>query len=143
MRISDWSSDVCSSDLEQPDDIDEMPIPGSRFETEMLLGGEVAIVKALQADREDDGADDDVKAMKSGRHEKGRAVNGALEGERRMIIFKRLARAEHQAKPDRAPPAFLCALAFTVDPHLLRPGAGSPRPQTAQRHQPQTHKRHY
>src|SRR3546814_3065645 len=109
MRISDWSSDVCSSDLEQPDDIDEMPIPGSRFETEMLLGGEVAIVKALQADREEDGADDDVKAMKPGRHEKGRAVNGALEGERRMIILKRLDRAEHQAKPDRAPQTFLRA----------------------------------
>src|SRR3546814_9376947 len=92
-----------------------MPIPGSRFETEMLLGGEIAIVKALQADREEDGADDDVKAMKSGRHEKGRAVNGALEGERRMIIFKRLDRAEHQAKPDRAPQAFLCAIAVTVD----------------------------
>src|SRR3546814_10918881 len=102
MRISDWSSDVCSSDLEQPDDIDEMPIPGSRFETEMLLGGEVAIVKALQADREEDGADDDVKAMKPGRHEKGRAVNGALEGERRMIILRRLDRAVHQAKPDRS-----------------------------------------
>src|SRR3546814_1485525 len=75
--------DIDGEEREQPDDIDEMPIPGSRFETEMLLGGEVAIVKALQADREEDGADDDVKAMKPGRHEKGRAVNVALEGERR------------------------------------------------------------
>src|SRR3546814_16637214 len=76
--------DIDGEEQEQPDDIDEMPIPGSRFETEMLLGGEVAIVKALQEDREEDGADDDVKAMKPGRHEKGRAVNDALEGERRM-----------------------------------------------------------
>src|SRR3546814_12042667 len=68
-----------------------------------------SIVKARQADREEDGADDDVKAMKPGRHEKGRAVNGALEGERRMIILKRLDRAEHQAKPDRAPQTFLRA----------------------------------
>src|SRR3546814_5530885 len=106
MRISDWSSDVCSSDLpaergfdrarlphllvcrqrrgsevrtpyidgdeqEQPHHVDEMPVPGSRLEAEVLLWREIAIVEPLQADGEEDGAHHHVKAVEAGRHEEG------------------------------------------------------------------------
>src|SRR3546814_16040339 len=62
LRISDWSSDVCSSDLapaapdidddeeEQPHVVDEVPVPGGGFETEMLLRAEMTLIGAHAAD---------------------------------------------------------------------------------------------
>ena len=49
---------VDRGEQEQPDDVDEVPVPGGRFEAEMLPGREVAAVGADQADDQEDRADD-------------------------------------------------------------------------------------
>src|SRR5690349_11015990 len=49
---------VDGDEQEQPDDVDEVPVPGGRFEAEVLLRREVALVGADQADQQEDGADD-------------------------------------------------------------------------------------
>src|SRR5690606_14091889 len=79
---------------EQPHDVDEVPVPGCRLEAEMVLRGEVPLDRAEQANREEDGADDDVEAVEAGRHVEGRRVDAAVEGEGRLVIFQRLERGE-------------------------------------------------
>src|SRR3546814_10506218 len=64
MRISDWSSDVCSSDL-QPHHVDEMPVPGGGFEAEMLARGEIAPMRADQVHDQEDRAHQHVEAVRS------------------------------------------------------------------------------
>src|SRR3546814_15521156 len=99
LRISDWSSDVCSSDLapaapdidddeeEQPHDVDEVPVPGGGFETEMLLRGEMTLIGAHEADDQEDRADHNVKAVEARRHIEGRAVDALPDADGRMGIF--------------------------------------------------------
>src|SRR3954454_14081170 len=59
---------------EQPYHVDEMPVPGSRLEAEMLPGREVTLGGADQADGQEDGANDHVETVEARRHEEGRAV---------------------------------------------------------------------
>src|SRR5437867_795698 len=61
--------DIDRAEQEQPDHVDEVPVPGGRLEAEVLLGGEVTAYRAHQADEKEDGADDDVEAVEAGRHE--------------------------------------------------------------------------
>src|SRR5579871_4640987 len=61
---------------EQEHHVDEMPVPGRRLEAEVACRRELAGDGAEQAHRQEDRADDHVEAMKAGRHEKGRTVNG-------------------------------------------------------------------
>src|SRR5436853_3785865 len=89
-RRAPAAPDVDRGEQEQPDDVDEMPVPGGRLEPEMLPRREVALVGADQAYGEEDGADDHVEAVEAGRHEEGRAVDIAFEGEWRVGIFPRL-----------------------------------------------------
>src|SRR3546814_12560987 len=62
MRISDWSSDVCSSDL---DNVDKVPVPGSSFKTEVLTRCTVSLMRADQIDDRENGADQYVEAVKA------------------------------------------------------------------------------
>src|SRR3954453_12533832 len=73
VRRAPAAPDVDADEQEQPHDVDEMPVPGRRLEAEMLLRGEVAFVRADQADDQEDRADDDVGAVEARRHEEGRA----------------------------------------------------------------------
>src|SRR5215203_5999866 len=70
-RRAPAAPDVDGDEQEQPDDVDEMPVPGRCFKTEMLARREVAFVGTVQADGQENGADDDVEAVESGRHEEG------------------------------------------------------------------------
>src|SRR5262245_524404 len=73
---------------EQPDDVDEVPIPGGRLEAEVLLGCEMARQRAEQAHGEEQGADDDVRAVEAGGHEESGAVDvaGILEAGMRVLV---------------------------------------------------------
>src|SRR6185437_1999009 len=86
---------------EQPHDVDEVPVPGGGFEAEVMVGREVAAHGANKADDQEDRADDDMRAVEAGRHEEGRAVDTALEGERRVRIFVGLHTGEENAEQDR------------------------------------------
>src|SRR5205085_7498182 len=82
--------DIDADEQEQPDHVNEMPVPGGEFEAEMLGRREMAGHGAEQADSQEDGADQHMEAVEAGRHEEGRAVNIAAERERRMAVFIRL-----------------------------------------------------
>src|SRR5688500_6436639 len=70
---------VDADEQEQPDDVDEMPIPGGRFQAEMMVRLEVALRRAPQAHRQEDRADDHMEAVEAGGHEEGRGIDSVLE----------------------------------------------------------------
>ena len=86
---------------EQPDNVYKVPIPRGRFKPEMVLRGEVTSQCAQQADQQKHRADNHMKAVKSGRHEKGSTVNMAGEPKGRMLIFENLENREQNAQSDR------------------------------------------
>src|SRR5262249_60849995 len=77
-----------------------MPVPGRKFEAEMLFRAEVARHRARQADNQEDRADDYVSAVEAGRHEKSGAIDVTTEVEVRMRIFVSLHAGESQAQQD-------------------------------------------
>src|SRR3954470_6151267 len=72
---------------EQPHHVDEMPVPGRELEAEMLRGREMAEIDTDQADNEECRPDDDMGAVKPGRHEECRAIDMAGVVERGMTVF--------------------------------------------------------
>src|SRR5271163_111836 len=58
--------DINAAEEEQPDDVDEMPIPGGELESEVVARRELADPGARQADEQKDDADDHMGAVKAG-----------------------------------------------------------------------------
>src|ERR1700716_4661922 len=79
--------DIDADEQEQPDHVDEMPVPGGEFEAEMLGRAEMPGIGADQADDQEDGADQHMEAVEAGRHEEGRAVDIAGDAEGSMAVF--------------------------------------------------------
>src|SRR5277367_1750097 len=92
--------DVDAAEQEYPDDVDEMPIPGRELEADVMARRKLADPGPRQTDEQEDDADDDVGAVKSGGHEEGRAIDRVLEAERRVDVFVRLGEDEQNAKGD-------------------------------------------
>src|SRR5690348_14885378 len=92
--------DVDADEQEQPDHVDEMPVPGGEFEAEMLLRREVAAIGAHQADDQEDRPDYHVEAVEAGRHEEGGAIDVAGKAERGVAVFPGLHAGEAGAKQD-------------------------------------------
>src|SRR5205807_5050710 len=95
MRAS--APNIDANEQEQPHHVDEVPVPGGKFEAEMLLRREVPEIGAQQADHQEDRADDHMRAMESGRHEESRAVNVTFETERRVHVLVCLHASEREA----------------------------------------------
>src|SRR5258708_35647856 len=72
---------IDAAEQEQPDHVDEVPVPGRRLEAEMLLRSEVAGARPEEADDEEGGADDDMEAVEAGRHEEGLGIDPVDEVE--------------------------------------------------------------
>src|SRR5580658_2486732 len=72
---------VDAAEQEQPNDVDEMPVPGRELEPDVMARRKLAGPSAREANEQENHADDDVRAMKAGRHEEGRAIDRILEGE--------------------------------------------------------------
>src|SRR6266545_608123 len=119
---------IDAREQEEPNHVDEMPVPGGGLEAEMLRRLEMTGERAEQADGQEDGADDDMKAMEAGRHEEGRAVDVAAivaaEGEGGVGIFIGLDRSEERAQEDGADEAPFEAPAVVVEESVMRPGDG-------------------
>ena len=64
-----------------------MPVPGRGFKAEMLFGSKIPLHRANQADQQEDGSDQHVKAVETGSHEEGGAVNRFLEGKWSVHVF--------------------------------------------------------
>src|SRR5215813_15337151 len=62
-----------------PDDVDEVPVPGGELEAKMLRRREMSKIGTKQAHDQEDRADDDMSAVKAGRHEESGAVDVAAE----------------------------------------------------------------
>src|SRR5689334_11566889 len=92
------SPPVDGREQEQPDHVDEVPVPRRRLEAEMPLRRELALDRADQADCEEDRADDDVETVEAGRHEEGRRIDAILEAERGVRILVGLAAGEGDAE---------------------------------------------
>src|SRR5215472_3212724 len=100
------SEHVDAGKEEQPHHVDEVPIPRRRLESEMTSRCELSHDSAEEAHRKEDRADDHVKAVKSGRHEEGRAVDGAeiarSRGQTRMRdVCQRRERRTVEAETER------------------------------------------
>ena len=89
MRARAWcrTQNIDDDKKEQPDNVYKVPIPRGRFKPEMVLRGEVTSQCAQQADKQKHRADNHMKAVKSGRHEKGCAVNVAGKSEGCVLVF--------------------------------------------------------
>src|SRR5258707_4577643 len=81
---------IDAGEQEQPDHVDEMPVPGGEFEAEMLVGFELPCQRADQAYDQEGRSDDDMGAMKTGRHEERGAIDVAAEIEGGVDVFPSL-----------------------------------------------------
>src|SRR5437764_1892378 len=91
---------IDADEQEQPDHIDEMPVPGGKLETEMLLRRELPGIGAQQADRQEDCANDHVEAVEAGGHEEGRAIDVARVMESRVAVLIGLDAGKGRAEQD-------------------------------------------
>src|SRR5690606_8399186 len=107
---------------EQPDSVNEVPVPGSAFEAEMLLRREVTGHGAEQTDEQEDGTDEHVEAVEAGRHVERRAEDGAREIIWRMHIFVDLHVGEQHAKCDRDGETPDQATTVILQQSMVRPG---------------------
>src|SRR6267142_7207283 len=73
------SEPINQDEHQQPDDVDEMPIPGCGLECELVIGREVPAQGAAEHDTQHGGAYRDVQPMKAGEKEEGGAVGAARE----------------------------------------------------------------
>ncbi len=67
---------VNSDEEEEPNHVNEMPVPGGGLEAEMFFRCEVAFGCAHPADEQEDCSNENVEAVETGRHEEGRGVDG-------------------------------------------------------------------
>src|SRR5262245_4825888 len=94
---------VDPDEQEQPDHVDEVPVPGGRLEADMLVRPERRVICAHHADREEDGADLHMQAVEAGGHVEGRAVDGVLQRETLvdlLYILEDLKACEHDTEAD-------------------------------------------
>ena len=106
--------DIDRREQEQPDYVNEVPVPGGELEAEMLAGGELTEIGAVETNREEDRPNDHVKAVEACRHEEGRRVDAARETEVGVRVLVGLAGGEQDAEDDRQPEAVLQALPVIV-----------------------------
>src|SRR6516165_2744790 len=96
--LSSRAPDIDAREQKQPDDVHEVPIPGREFESKMLGWGEMAEIDANQADDEKCRANDHMRAVKTGRHEKGGAVDVTAEMEPGVTVLVGLDTGESQTE---------------------------------------------
>ena len=63
---------INAGEEEQPDHIDEMPVPSGELETKMLFGCEMSGKGTDQANDQEQSPDQNVETVEARRHEEGR-----------------------------------------------------------------------
>src|SRR5690606_34976481 len=96
------SPPVHGPEQEQPYDVYEVPVPGRRLEAEMMVGREVAADRAEQADRQEDGSDQNMEPVEPGGHVEGGRVDAFGEAERGVPVLVDLETREENAQRDCA-----------------------------------------
>src|SRR5271169_1819945 len=98
--VSAAAPPIDADEQEQPDDVDEMPIPSCRLEAEMVVRLEMPEPCPGQADDQKGRADDDVEAVKARRHEEGGRKDAAGKMEGGVAVLVGLDRGEAQTEED-------------------------------------------
>src|SRR5690606_11307488 len=75
---------VNGKEQEQPDHVNEVPIPRRRLETEVMGRREMPLHRPDQADQQKDRSDEHMHAVEPSRHIESGRVNTVGEGELRM-----------------------------------------------------------
>src|ERR1700704_3319618 len=132
-RSGTRSPHINASEQEQPDHVDEMPIPGRELKPEMLRRREMANIGADQTDDEEGRANDHMDAVESGRHEERGTIDIPTVVECRMAVFIALHRREGETKHDRQNEPPFEALAIVFQKRVMRPGDGRAGRQQDQR----------
>src|SRR5262245_30154731 len=109
---------------ENPDDVDEMPVPGGKLKTEMLGGGEMSEIDTNQTHDQERRAYDHVGTVESGRHKEGGTVDVAAEVEPCVAVFVGLDAGKGQAKRDRQDQAPFQSLSIVLQERVVRPRHG-------------------
>src|SRR6266851_1487523 len=116
------AEEIDASEQEQPDYVDEMPVPGRGLEPEMMLGLEMAGPCPEEADDQEGGADDDMEAVEARRHEEGGGIDAILEMEGGVAVFEGLHASEAEAQQDGDGEALQHALAVALAQRVMGPG---------------------
>src|SRR6516165_11241151 len=114
--------DIYAGEQEQPDHVNKVPVPRGELEAEVLFWSEMAEIGADQADDQECRADDHVRAVKSRRHEEGRAIDIAAEIEAGMAVLVGLDAREGDAERDGEDQPPLESLAIVLQERVVRPG---------------------
>ena len=75
MSAASAAPDVDCEEQEQPYNVNEVPVPSSGFETDVLLLREVTTLQTEQADQQEDRSDQYVETVEASRHEEVRAID--------------------------------------------------------------------
>src|SRR5690242_18868235 len=124
---------IDTDEEEQPDDVDEVPVPRRGLESEMMIGTEMASDPADQADEKEGRADDDMRAVEARRHEEGRRIDALGEAESGVAVLIGLQTGEADAEDHGKREALDQALAVVLQERVMRPGHGRARGQQYQR----------
>src|SRR3954451_10700904 len=130
--------DINAGEQEEPDNVDEVPVPGGELEAEMLARRELAEIGTDEADDQENRANDHVEAVEARRHEEGRAVDRAFEAEGGVAVLVGLHGGEADAEQDRQDQSLLQALAIPMQKRVVRPShrrAGGQQDQRVQKRQ--------
>src|SRR5258707_4035422 len=122
--LSRRAPNIDAGEQERPDHVDKVPIPGGELESEMLGRSEMAEIGADQTDDQECRADDHMRAVKAGRHEKNRAVNVAAEIERGMAVLVGLNAGESETERDGEDKTPFESLAVVLQKRVVRPSYG-------------------
>lgn len=86
----------------QPDHVNKVPVPGSAFETEVMVGGEVTFDDAEEYDGQHGGAQNHVEAVEASQHVEQRAVGTRVKAQVQVVVgvdvFVGLASDEHKTQ---------------------------------------------
>ena len=132
MLKTTYAPDIDSGKEEEPDNINEVPIPSSRFKADMFLRGEMPLLHAQIANEEEDRSDHNVETMETRGKEEGREEAVATEGPvvmgEQFVIFEGLKTGEDQAKNGTNQKAvFNILAAFIMNKRVVRPSHGTAR----------------
>ena len=129
------SPPIDADEQEQPDDINEMPIPGCCLETKMMILFEVIFIRPIKTDDQEYCSDNDMETMEAGRHIENSRIDPAFschpffecKGEGSMGIFITLYTRKHEAKEYRQAETLQYMILITFEQRMMRPGQRNTR----------------
>jgi hypothetical protein len=128
-KLNAFTPGVNGEEKEDPDDVDEVPVPRSTFETEVGIGGEVVTGQAVEGNSEEEGSNDNVSTMESSESVKSWTVDTISNSEGGINIFIALEKGEKGGQNQSQNETSSRFGAISSDQGSMGPGKRSPRSQ--------------